>query len=394
MKNQWLVLFFISVLIISCSKDQADLAGISTIGTKVPSKKHFDLYTYIDYLPSFLVKSMVDSTKLIPLPINQKNPTITNEKASLGRLLFYDNLLSSSGQVSCGSCHIQGKAFTDGLAFSKGHSGEATPVSAMSIQNLAFQNNYFWDSRVQNILQLVSQPLINSIEMGNRSVEDVVKKVKATDYYPDLFKEAYGPAGITEATVTEAIANFVQIIYSSNSKFDQGLSSAFDNFNVQEKAGMSLFNGKAQCNHCHTAPTFAAADFVGGTYGPSNQISNVSTSVSTPFIKSTGDGRSNNGLSAAGSIKNQLFRIPTLRNIAVTAPYMHDGRFSTLAEVIDHYDHGVQLNESLDAVFLIKNSKTVKTLNLTNVEKTELQAFLNTLTDQNLLTSPRYSNPF
>jgi cytochrome c peroxidase len=151
---------------------------------------------------------------------------------------------------------------------------------------------------------------------------------------------------------------------------------------------MNLFNGKAGCNHCHTSPTFAAQDFVGGTYG---QPVNPKDLKSGPIA----EGRTNNGLNNTLS-SSDMFKIPTLRNIALTAPYMHDGRFHTLEEVIEHYDHGVVLNPSLDPALmdLTKAEPKAKRLNLTTSEKSALITFLNTLTDQEMIRAARYSSPF
>lgn len=392
MKQLFTVIVLILIGIGSCTKDASTWTGTSPQHSIVlGSKKPFELYTYKEYQPTFWT-----SMPSAQMPINFKNPAITDEKANVGRVLFYDKNLSISGKVACGSCHLQNKAFTDGLAFSKGHKDELTLVSSMSIQNMDFQHNYFWNSSEQNLKHLVTLPLLNSVEMGNASMYDVLKKVTAQSYYPDLFREAFGITGITESTIAEALSNFVQSIYSSDSKFDLGSKNNFQYFTTQEKAGLALFNGKAQCNHCHTAPTFAAFDFDGGAYGAANILSTPSGVFERKVdISNLGDGRTNNGLASANPIlKNQIFRIPTLRNIAVTGPYMHDGRFRSLEEVIDHYDHGILFNESLDKVLMLKNSLTPKKLYLTPEDKASLLAFLHTLTDYTMLNAERYADPF
>lgn len=397
MKINLLLLCSVTLIFSACNKDAKWTEVIQSTTPSIidpGSHKSFTYYSYKDYLPKFALQSDSPQSASIlfslagNIPLNPNNPLISDDKANLGRILFYDKKMSANGEVACASCHIQSKAFTDGLDFSKGLQGESTTRSSMSIQNLAFINNYFWDSRTQSLEALVKQPLLNKIEMGNHSMDEVVARLKTVSYYPELFQNAFGSEGINEASIAKALLHFVQSIYSSNTKFDKGVEYGFQNFNVEEIAGMSLFNGKAGCNHCHTAPTFAAQDFVGGAYGqPAGPINIKKGPIA--------EGRTNNGLNNTVS-GTDMFKIPTLRNIALTAPYMHDGRFNTISDVIEHYDHGIVMNPSLDPALmdLTTNEPKAKKLNLSTAEKSALKAFLNTLTDPELIKASRYSSPF
>ena len=397
-----IVLFsIIPCLIFSCTPEEK-IQSPGSAAVQSNALKNFEYFTYNEYKPKFQVSSFNDPSKSssnpepgspinsgsILMATNSKNPAPVDPVVNLGRVLFYDKNLSVNGQVSCGSCHIQGKAFTDGLAFAVGHNRAITEMGSMSIQNMSFLNNYQWQSTTDDLVQLVAKPLVHPIEMGNRSIEDVISRIRTLNYYEVLHKVAFGNAQIEEKSITWALAQFVGSIYSSNSKFDKSLKSAFADFTVEEKQGKELFFGKALCNQCHSFPTFAAPDFVGGTYGKTIST----TTANSKGIDTDRKGMANNGLSGlVGNLKR--VKIPTLRNIEHTGPYMHDGRFITLEEVIEHYDHGVLANTDLDAVLKSKENSPIK-LNLSQSEKQALKAFLLTLTDTEMLTARRYSDPF
>jgi cytochrome c peroxidase len=397
-----IVLFaIIPCLIFNCTPEEK-IQSPGSAAVQSNALKNFEYFTYNEYKPKFQVSSFNDPSKSssnpepgspinsgsILMATNSKNPAPVDPVVNLGRVLFYDKNLSVNGQVSCGSCHIQRKAFTDGLAFAVGHNRAITEMGSMSIQNMSFLNNYQWQSTTDDLVQLVAKPLVHPIEMGNRSIEDVISRIRTLNYYEVLHKVAFGNAQIEEKSITWALAQFVGSIYSSNSKFDKSLKSAFADFTVEEKQGKELFFGKALCNQCHSFPTFAAPDFVGGTYGKTIST----TTVNSKGIDTDRKGMANNGLS--GLVGNLTrVKIPTLRNIEHTGPYMHDGRFITLEEVIEHYDHGVLANTDLDAVLKSKENSPIK-LNLSQSEKQALKAFLLTLTDTEMLTARRYSDPF
>lgn len=307
-------------------------------------------------------------------------PPITDEGATLGRVLFYDPQLSLNNAVACASCHHQDKAFADGQKLSKGFGGKITPRNSMSITNVGLNNNLFWDSRLASLQVMVTHPILNHIEMGMESMTDIEEKLAKVDYYPALFEKAFGTQEITAEKVSNAMTQFLAAMKTGKSKFDEGLMNNFDNYNALELAGKDLFmSAKTNCTSCHAGTNFAAPDFPGGPYGQ-------------PSVKGT----ANIGLDLVYADQGKgegKFRIPSLRNIALTGPYMHDGRFETLEEVVEHYNSGVQAHPALDHNLLGENDLPQR-LDLTNFEKKALVAFLHTLTDEDFITDERFSNPF
>ena len=319
--------------------------------------------------------------------VNPSNPAVTNHGATLGRVLFYDPQLSINNSVSCGSCHHQSKAFADGLQGSVGFGGKVTPRNSMAIVNPTINRNLFWDSRVQSLPDLILEPIQNHVEMGMEDLDILTKKLSATDYYPELFKKAYGSEMVNSNRIADAMAQFLSSIKSTNSKFDEGATNDFRNYSNMEQLGKDLFfSERAQCSGCHAGANFSAPDFPGGEYGGDSFGSGTgdvrgTTNIGLDFVSD------DNGLSAG------RFRIPTLRNIALTAPYMHDGRFETLDEVIEHYDSGVKAHPQLDPKFISDDGSPVK-LSLTTLEKRAMIAFLHTLTDEQFINESMYSDPF
>jgi cytochrome c peroxidase len=324
----------------------------------------------------------------LPFPfINSANPAVTDRGATLGRVLFYDPQLSVNNRIACASCHKQELAFSDDVAGSVGFGGKVTPRNSMAIVNPVLNRNLFWDSRSGSVMDLSLRPVQNHIEMGMEDLNILAKKLAAIDYYPQLFQDAYGSPEITSERIAQAMTEFVCAITTANSRFDQQSNNGFAGFTPLEKMGMDLFNSpRTNCNRCHATGNFAAPDFPGGEYGVD------------PFSGSGNDlkGTANNGLDmvyADPGLGNGKFRIPSLRNIALTAPYMHDGRFKTLEEVIDFYNEGIKAHPNLDKNLKGADGKPLRP-NLNGLEKEALLAFLHTLTDQSLLTDPKYSNPF
>jgi cytochrome c peroxidase len=215
----------------------------------------------------------------------------------------------------------------------------------------------------------------------------LTKKLSQTSYYPDLFQQAYGTHIITPDYIAEALTNFITSMGSVDSKFDTESSNNFAGFTALEHQGMDLFMGKAKCGGCHSGGNFAAADFPGGEYG------------SDFFGGGSGNdpkGAVNIGLDVSpndNGLSDGKFRIPSLRNIGLTAPYMHDGRFKTLEEVVEHYNSKVAASPHLDVKLTDANGNPQR-LNLNTLEKKALIAFMNTLTDHKFVTDPKFSNPF
>jgi cytochrome c peroxidase len=317
-------------------------------------------------------------------------PQVTNAGANLGRILFYDKKLSLNNTIACGSCHHQDKAFSDGLAVSSGFEGRKTTRSSMPLCNPVTQNNLFWDSRSKSLGDLALRPVANHIEMGMDNMDRLVSKLSATSYYADLFAKAYGDNTITKDKISDALSQFVASITTSESKFDKFLENNGANgaiiFTPLENLGHDLFN--ANCASCHGGDNMAPDDSPTGVYGGGSAIGAVvvedkrgATNIGLDFVSTDngfGDGK---------------FKIPSLRNIALTAPYMHDGRFTNLEQVLNHYTHNIKPHPSLDEKFKGTNS-SVKMIDMSATEKQAVIAFLHTLTDNVMIHDPKYSDPF
>ena len=321
------------------------------------------------------------------------NPT-TVLGATLGRVLFYDVRLSANHTVSCASCHLQANGFSDPVAASEGFDGGLTGRNSMGLANSALYRNghAFWDERAASLEEQALGPIQDPVEMG-LTLGELEDRVSAAAYYPRLFADAFGDEAVTAERIGLAIAQFVRSITSTNTRFDDGMvltgsaNLPFPNFTAQENEGKALFfSPQGDCAVCHVA---------GREPGPGGPDDNQAI-----FFM---DRARHNGLDATttdaglGEVTGDprddgKFKSPSLRNIAVTAPYMHDGRFDTLEEVIDHYDSGVQDHPNLDPR-LIRNGAPQR-LGLTSAQKDALVAFLETLTDDVMANDPRWSDPF
>ncbi len=303
-----------------------------------------------------------------------------NDIATLGRVLFYDGKLSKNNATACASCHIQSKAFSDGDEFSTGFGGERTTRNSLSFQNLALGNNFFWDSRQRTLQDLIGEPITNHIEMGIEDLPELMNKLRNVSYYPELFKKAFGTETITEQQFSQAISEFLASITSTNSTYDRALQNDFEEFSSLEKLGMAIFySDKALCGSCHTGANFAAPDAVDQYYNPSRGTTNIGLDLDY-----ADEGRED-GFGGE-------FKIPSLRNITLTAPYMHDGRYETLREVLEFYNTGIQAHPNLD--FKLQQDGHPIKMNLSSLELDALEAFLHTLTDEDFITNPAFSNPF
>lgn len=311
---------------------------------------------------------------------------ITNEGATLGRVLFFDKQLSYNNQVSCASCHSPEKAFGDDVAFSKGLNGDLTTRNAMTLTNLDNSGSFFWDSRTFSLEEAVLMPVQNHIEMGFENLNILETKLNKIEYYQRLFKNIFNVNRITRNEVASALAQFVRSINSANSKLDQEMEQGFPNLTAQENTGKNIF--EKNCATCHTGITFP--DF-----------------TSNGYESPGGSGFANNGLDDIykdkGVEQSRLkisdgegfFKIPNLRNIELTAPYMHDGRFKTLEAVLEHYSTGIIWNKDLDPNLRDpRNGSMAKKMNFSQADKDALLAFLKTMTDRTILTDVRFSDPF
>jgi cytochrome c peroxidase len=315
----------------------------------------------------------------INVPVN--NPT-TQQGVYLGRLLFYEPRLSANNTLACSSCHQQARAFTDGKAFSEGVDHVLSDRNSMSLANLLWTRKFFWDGRAASLEDQAMVPMSNPHEMG-QSLAISAQKLQQSKEYPALFQMVYGDKNITGERIVMAIAQFERTLISANSRYDQYLRRAYQP-SAEELKGMALFNqapdpGKnirgANCSHCHG--------------GPKNYLELFHNNGLDSIPKDAGIGAFT-GLAT----DHGRFKVPTLRNIALTAPYMHDGRFKTLEEVVDHYSEHIRQSPALSA-FLQGESNVPggTSLKLYPQEKKELLAFLNMLTDSTFITDIRFSNP-
>lgn len=298
------------------------------------------------------------------------NP-ISDEGATLGRVLFYDTRLSANDRVACASCHFQAVGFSDPARLSVGFQGETTRRNSMGLTNARFFQGdlFFWDTRAASLEALVLDPIEDPIEMGS-SLPDLLVELESESFYPPLFEAAFGTPEISEERIAKSVAQFIRSLVSYQSKFDQGYAIDFINFTSQERQGMDLFQGRRLgCNICHITDTQILNEAL------NNGLDRVYTDNGMGEI--TGN-RGDDG----------KFKPPSLRNVGVTAPYMHDGRFDTLEEVIEHYSSGVQVHPNRSPFVPVGGFR------LNAQEKAALVSFLNTLTDEQFLRDEKFSDPF
>jgi cytochrome c peroxidase len=373
MKNRiWLG--FVLVLVFSaCRKDPKDPL-VNQGGTK--------------YVPTVIDPTTIFPVSKFGLPNLPSDNPFTEEGVYLGRMLFYDPILSFDSSVSCGSCHRQQNAFADPVSFSNGIYGLKTGRNSSSLINLAYSKKFFWDARQNTLRDLVFEPIQAHNEMA-MTLPMLSKRLGKAKRYVEYFDKAFG----SEPNVfdmSKALEQFLLSIVSQNSLFNKFFPGRFSLLNDEEKRGALLFNGLvnfdvstglttgADCFHCH-----------GGALAQQNN----------PDM----GGIANNGLDGSfsdkgyGAITNNpldrgLFKTPTLLNIALTGPYMHDGRFATLDQVIDHYSDNMNFQSPTISPMITAHSN--KQLLLSKQQKADLKAFLLTMTDTEFIKNPAYSNPF
>jgi cytochrome c peroxidase len=328
---------------------------------------------------------------------------VDNNYATLGRVLFYDKSLSVNNTTACGSCHKQEAAFATNNRFDRGFDGQLLTRNSPSIQGFrGFDINsempskdnqekvlLFWDGRQSNLSDMVLNPVLNHKEMSMPDFAELTKKLSALPYYPQLFTKAFGDATITKERVALALESFISCLNTSVQPEERKPIVSLDQVRTQEDMGQFLFHNKYNCAECHDQQATNREQEVPGGYGtppdPAVAMFNIGLDA-TPVDK--GLGRLT-GLSGDMG----MFKVPTLQNVSVTAPYMHDGRFASLDQVLDHYSHGIKMNPNLSVKFRNIDG-TAKELNISPVEKTALIAFLKTLRNDDFLTSPMYSDPF
>ncbi len=358
-----------------CKKDEEDPPPVDPGPTTTP---------YTLQIPANLPQMLVPAS----------NP-MTVEGVRLGRYLFYEEKLSANNTMSCATCHKQQFGFQDStLAVSTGIDGIAGTRSAMALINLGYANFYFWDGRAATLEDQIYQPVRNPIEMHD-TWPNVVSKLQSTTAYPPLFEAAFGSSSIDSVKVVKAMAQFLRTLISGNSKYDK-VKRGEAAFNIDEAQGLTLFGleggpvgmqiplagggfvvgqGGADCFHCHTEAT--------GLFTDEQAHNNGLDSEPFPDL-----GR---GAVTGDPFDNGKFKVPTLRNIMLTAPYMHDGRFTTIDQVLDHYNDGGHPSSTIDP--FMKFSDPDLTLELTPQKRAQIIAFLNALTDDSFLIDPAFSDP-
>lgn len=313
------------------------------------------------------------------MPVNPENP-VTVEGAELGRHLFYDPILSADSTMSCGTCHKQEFAFSDAPnQFSKGRDGKLLPRNTMPLFNLAWCGEYFWDGRATSLENQVFEPVRSHDEMS-LSWTEAEKKICNSKWYRQKFNVVFGDQKIDSVLISKAIGQFLRTLISHTSRYDS-LQMGLISFTKDEADGFVLVNDmtKGDCLHCHTTD----ADALGTT----NKFSNNGLDAFTDAhaCKDIGRGKVSGALKDYGH-----FRIPSLRNVALTAPYMHDGRFKTLEEVVDFYSEGVKTNATIDSKI---GSHPRGGVHLTAEEKGKVIVFLKTLSDYAFVKDPKFANP-
>lgn len=303
------------------------------------------------------------------LPQNDRNQ-ITEKGVVLGEKIFFDQRFSSNGQVSCATCHQPKKAFTDGVALSNlGVSGKALHRNSPTLANIAWADGLFWDGGALNLESLSFGPLTHVDEMNN-DLDSLVGWLSNDREYSPLFSEAFPTLGVSSASISRALAQFQRTLISANSKYDKYARSDETIFSAAEKRGLQLFIN--HCSSCHQTDHFTDYDY------HNNGLDSAFNDSSFEEIFK-GRYRITRDLNDLGKYKT-----PTLRNIALTAPYMHDGRFQTLERVLLHYAKGVQDSESLSPILKEGEQLGIK---LSTQDQSDIIEFLHTLTDEEFINT-------
>ena len=306
--------------------------------------------------------------------------TVSNHGATLGRVLFHDNRLSVNNTVNCASCHKQEAAFSDTRAFSLGYEGEESLRNSIALGNVRFyyhDRGFFWDERAQSVEEQVRQTVANHIEMG-MDFDELPNKLKQEEFYPILFKKAYGDSDITSDRIANALAQYVRSVLSYEAPFDKAATQTGGNswslinsdmvgLSVQENDGRAVY--AANCSSCH-------GNII--TLGKATANNGLEMEYADQGV----------GALTGNSQQMGVFKVPHLRNIGLSAPYMHDGRFADLDEVIEHYSSGIKGHQNLDSALPVGG------FNFTAQEKEDLKAFLGTLSDTEFTQKEIYSSPF
>ncbi|MDZ7879820.1 MAG: cytochrome-c peroxidase [Saprospiraceae bacterium] len=339
MKKVILFLIFITLVVAACKKDIVD-----------------DTPQYQPFLPSNFPTPTYDLTT---------NP-VTKEGFELGRSLFYDPILSLDSTISCGNCHQQTAGFTQhGHDISHGIKDRLGIRNAQPVMNMLWNKSFFWDGGVHNLDFVAISALTSPVEM-EETLDGVVAKLKRHKTYPTRFKTVFNSEEITSAKMLKAVSQFMVMCVSGNSKYDKFVRNEGAILTTDEQAGLNIV--KTKCGNCHNTDLFTDHSFRNNGLEETSDKGRYTASL-------------------IESDKNK-FRVPTLRNLTYTAPFMHDGRFQTLDQVLKHYTEGVRNSATLDPV-LNQNGKLG--IILTEQEKTQIKAFLKTLEEEAFIRDKRFS---
>ncbi len=383
-----MLLIFSGLVVFSCKKedpyppntplpppvgtDTIPPGGTDTLSTGCPTPDFSNTTPYNLNLPAFVP----------PMPIPTDNP-ITVEGVHLGRFLFWEPELSVDGTISCGSCHAPESGFSDPNSVSIGVGGATGTRQSMSLTNVAWANFYFWDGRAATLESQVFHPILDPVEMGE-TVDNVLQKLENDPQYPPMFEDAFGSPCIDSLRVSKAIAQFLRTMVSFNAPIDRVLygpenftQSQFNGYDLFQKEGGDPADGLggqwgADCFHCH-----------GGafTFYTDHQLHN--NGLDAEFTDPGAYAVTGNALDMG------RFKTPTLRNVEYTAPYMHDGRFSTLEEVVEHYNSGGHPSTTIDPFM----KYTQGGLQLSEQAQADLVEFLKMLSDEEFIQNPAFSDP-
>ena len=349
-----LLLFFLILIIMSCSNQDTDL------------EEEYVPVPFSLKIPELFQQKLID-------PLIPNNNPLTEEGVALGKKLFFDKKLSGNNTQACATCHKPQNSFTDDTRFSDGIEGVFGVRNSMPLINLAwnFSDRFAWDGKELGLERQALEPVMNPIEMHS-NWSNVVTRLEQDPEYPILFSRAFGTSSIDSTLVAKAIAQFERILISGNSKFDQYLLGNAT-LSLQELNGFAVFmdEEKGDCFHCHGSDN--------NPLWTDNKFHNNGLDASFTDL----------GLGAVSGDPNDngKFRSPTLRNLTFTAPYMHDGRFATLEEVINHYSEGLELSTTIDPLMKKVSQGGVQ---LSAEEKIALKAFLLTLTDFEFINNPDF----
>jgi len=392
MKKLYYWLAILPLLLSSCSDDNAYVP----LGEEV----HHDIlnlpetpYNYSDLmLPAYF---LANDSGALPSSVNGLDNTpqgnaITDDGATLGRVLFYDVSLSANRTTACGSCHRPEKAFADSSPLSHGLYGQPTRRNSITLVNSRFykRGHFFYDERASTLEEQALMPVVDVKEM-DLTLDEITQRVQQKSYYPKLFKAAFGDSQVTNVRIANALSQFIRSIVTFNARYDAGRAQVanmlddFPNFTAEENRGKELFlkgldQGGFACYACHTTEAFVSPNI-----GPINNGLDLASTTDMGAFEHYPNSPNLTG----------AFKIPTLRNIALTGPYMHDGRFNNLMQVIEFYNSGVQNHPQLSA-FLKGENGQPRQLNMTQEDKAALYKFLYTLTDNTVFSDPRWLDPF